>query len=93
MYVIVSNSNIVALCDKPCYVKVKPQSGALIETDAEQAEAVSVKGTLYSLPNKPPFKDAPQATVSLVDGATFMFDNFIPASQHAEDIAALEYGR
>ncbi|MBQ7609096.1 MAG: hypothetical protein IJU76_14195 [Desulfovibrionaceae bacterium] len=90
MYQIVSNGEVVALCDKPRYVRVKPQSGAYIETDAEHAEALAVNGVLYSLPDKTPIGDAPVAFVSSVDGGNFVFDNYVPASKYAASIAALE---
>ena len=49
MYEIISNGQIVSLCDKPRYIKVKPSTGCFIEATAEDAQGVSAGGKAYNL--------------------------------------------
>ena len=64
MYKIISAGKIVALCDAPRYVTRNPDTGALVETTAEDAIGVSVAGTLYNLNGGSGIPDAPAAVVS-----------------------------
>ena len=49
MYEIISEGQIVSLCDKPRYIKVKPSTGCYIEATAEDAQGVSAGGKPYNL--------------------------------------------
>lgn len=87
---IIANGEIIALVDKPRYVKIKKTSGAYIQCDKEEAEAVAVSGTLYNLPGNTNIKHiaikddetgeteevtAPEAYVREVDGGEVTFQN------------------
>lgn len=72
MYRIVSEGGVVSLCDEPRYVRRKPSTGAWIRTDEENAEAVAVRGTLYSLPGKPVVDGAPVASIMQLDGGEIL---------------------
>ena len=73
MYKIISAGKIVALCDAPRYVTRNPDTGALVETTAEDAIGVSVAGTLYNLNGGSGIPDAPEAVVSEVEGGEMVF--------------------
>lgn len=49
MYEIISEGQIVSLCDKPRYIKLKPSTGCFIEATAEDAQGVSAGGKAYNL--------------------------------------------
>ena len=49
MYEIISEGQIVSLCDKPRYIKVKPSTGCYIEATAEDAQGVSASGKPFNL--------------------------------------------
>ena len=68
MYRIVSEGKSISLCDEPRYVRRKPSTGAWIRTDEENAEAVSVRGMLYSIPGKPVIEGAPVVSIMQIDG-------------------------
>ena len=50
MYEIISEGQIVSLCDKPRYIKAKPSTGCLVEATKEDAQGVSAGGKSYNLP-------------------------------------------
>ena len=49
MYEIISEGQIVSLCDKPCFIKLKPSTGCFIEATAEDEQGVSAGGKPYNL--------------------------------------------
>lgn len=49
IYRIVTEEGVIALCDEPWYVRKNPDSGAWVHCDKNDAEMLSVNGTLYSL--------------------------------------------
>lgn len=75
MYAILSGGALVALCDKPRYVRLNPESGAYVEAEPEEAIAISVKGDLYNLPGGTAIPDAPEAVVREDDVAEYVFRN------------------
>lgn len=75
MYAIVSGGALVALCEKPRYVRRNPDSGAWVEASREQAEAVSVNGDLYNLRGGSAVPGAPEAAVREDDVAEYVFGN------------------
>ena len=81
MYKIVHNGEVKAICDAPRYVKVKPRSGALIETTADDAEFVAVHGTPYPIS---------EVAISEVDGGMFGFDEYVHMNDYKSTIASLE---
>lgn len=75
MYAILSGGALVALCDKPRYVRLNPESGTYIQAAAEDAEAIAVNGTLYNINGGSAVPDAPEAVVSEGDASEYVFDN------------------
>lgn len=49
LYRIVTSDGIIALCDEPWYVRKNPDSDAWVHCEKDEAEMLSVNGTLYSL--------------------------------------------
>lgn len=50
MVKIISEGKVIAICDEPKYIKVKPSTGVYIQTDEKHAQGIIVLGTLYNLP-------------------------------------------
>lgn len=75
MYAILSGGALVALCDKPRYVRLNPESGAYVEAAPEEAIAIAVNGELYNLPGGTAIPDAPEAVVREGDVTEYVFRN------------------
>ena len=90
MYKIISGGKIMALCDAPRYVKVKPSSGAYIQCTREEAEGISINGTLYNMPGGTAIADAPEAEALFVDGGSVLFDGYVDKAKYLTDMAYLE---
>ena len=75
MYAIISGGELVALCDKPRYVRVNPDSGCYVECARAEAIAVSVNGDLYNLGGGSAVTGAPAAVVRETDAAQYVFRN------------------
>lgn len=75
MYAILSGGELIALCDKPRYVKKNARSGVYIETDKTNAIGIAVSGKLYNIDGKNEIPDAPQAIVTQGDGSEYIFRN------------------
>lgn len=75
MKAILSAGALLALCERPRYVKRNPESGAYVEAEEAEAEGLAVGGDLYNLPGGTAIPDAPEAIVSDMDGAELIFQN------------------
>lgn len=75
MYAIISGGVLLALCDKPRYVKQNEASGAYVEAEEAQAIGIAVSGDLYNLPGGTAIPDAPEAIVTHSDIAEYVFRN------------------
>lgn len=75
MYAILSGGELVALCDKPRYVRMNPESGCYIESVPEEAIAIAVNGTLYNIEGGNAIPDAPEASVRKDDIGEYVFGN------------------
>lgn len=75
MYAILSGGALLALCDKPRYVRLNPNSGAYVEAPPEEAIAISVNGDLYNINGGSAIPDAPEAIVREDDVAEYVFHN------------------
>ena len=77
MYAIISEGNLVALCDKPRYVKVNESTGAYIEAEPEEAIAVSVNGDLYNINGGSHIPGAPEAVIADRNVEEYVFRNHV----------------
>lgn len=75
MYAVLSGGVLLALCDKPRYVKVNEASGAYVEAEVEEAIGISVNGDLYNINGGDAIPDAPEAIVTDSDIAECVFRN------------------
>lgn len=75
MYAILSGGAMLALCDKPRYVRKNPESGAYVEAEKAEAEGLAVNGSLYNLPGSNAIPDAPEATVREQELCEVVFGN------------------
>lgn len=88
MYAILSGGALVALCDKPRYVRLNPNSGCYVEAKAEEAIAVAVNGELYNINGGNAIPDAPQAVVKEDDAAEYVFGNRVRILENEEATSA-----
>ncbi len=75
MYAILSGGELLALCEKPRYVKKNAVSGAYVEAKREEAEAIAVNGELYNLPGGTAIPSAPEAVITERDIPEYVFCN------------------
>ena len=88
MYAILSGGALLALCDKPRYVRLNPDSGAYVEAAPEEAIAVSVNGNLYNINGGNAIPDAPEAIVREDDMAEYVFGNRARIAENEETAGA-----
>lgn len=88
MYAILSGGVLLALCDKPRYVKKNEASGAYVEAEATEAVGISVSGDLYNLPGSDAIPDAPEAIVTDSDITEFVFRNRARIAENEEATGA-----
>ena len=90
MYRIMSKGQIVALVDEPRYVRCKASTGAWIQCDSDEAEALAVAGTLFSLTGKVAIPDTDVATVMQVDGSEYVFNNYVDNIRYDVSMESIE---
>ncbi len=79
---------LLALCDKPRYVRLNPDSEAYVEAAPDEAIAVSVNGDLYNLSGGNAIPDAPEAIVREDDMAEYIFGNRARIAENEENAGA-----
>lgn len=84
MYAIISRGVLVALCDRPRYIKVNEKTGAYIEASEVEAIGVAVGGDVYNLNGGTAIKDAPEAVIRPNDVAEYVFRNSVKISENEE---------
>lgn len=84
MYAILSGGVLLALCDKPRYVKVNEASGAYVEVDETEAVGVSVNGNLYNINGGEAIPDVPQALITQGDVSEYVFRNRVRIAENEE---------
>jgi len=90
MYAILSGGALLALCDKPRYVRLNPDSGAFIEAAKEDAEAIAVRGELYNLPGGSAVPGAPEALAVEREVPEFVFQNQARITANESAVAGAE---
>lgn len=88
MYAIISGGVLLALCDKPRYVKKNEASGAYVEAAEAEAIGISVSGDLYNLGGKGAIPDAPEAIITHSDIAEYVFRNRVRIVENEEATGA-----
>lgn len=61
MYAIISKGELLALCERPRYVKRNAETGAYVEAAEAEAIGIAVGGEVYNLPGGTAIPDAPEA--------------------------------
>ena len=61
MYAIISKGELLALCERPRYVKRNEETGAYVEAAEAEAIGIAVGGEVYNLPGGTAIPDAPEA--------------------------------
>lgn len=88
MYAILSGGALVALCDRPRYVCINPDSGAYVEADPEEAIAIAVNGRLYNINGGNAIPGAPQAVIREDGAAEYIFSNRVRITKNEETTGA-----
>ncbi len=84
MYAILSGGALLALCDKPRYVRLNPESGAYVEAPPEEAIALAVNGDLYNINGGSAIPGAPEAVVQEGDVSEYVFGNRVRIERNEE---------
>ena len=92
MYAILSGGVLLALCDKPRYVKVNEASGAYVEAEEAEAIGVAVCGDRYNLVGGTAIPDAPEAIITHSDIAEYVFRNRVRIEENEETQGAAIIG-
>lgn len=92
MYEIISAGALVALCEKPRYIKVNEATGLYVEATASDAVGLSVAGTLYNLNGGTAIPDAPDAIVREGSAPDYIFRNRVQIEENADTTAAAIVG-
>lgn len=77
MYKITSCGELIAICEKPRYIKINPVTGIKVEATPEDAQGIAAGGVAYNLPGSTAIPDAPEAEVSESDISEFVFQNHV----------------
>lgn len=85
MYAIISGGVLLALCDKPRYVRKNEASGAYVEAEEAQAEGISVNGDLYNIGGGSAIPDAPQAVVTEGEASEYVFRNRVRIEENEKN--------
>lgn len=75
MFAILSEGALLALCERPRYVKVNEETGAYVEATAEEAVGVAVDGQVYNLPGGTAISDTPEAVIQEAEAPEYVFRN------------------
>ena len=83
-----SKGEMVDICEEPRYVK-KNDNNVYVQTSREDADGISVRGTLYNLDGRDTIPGAPQAVVTEAEGGELILQNMdrIESVNAAQSIA------
>lgn len=90
MYQIIINGEIKGFCEKPRWIKIKPETGVYIEVKFEDAIGVAFGGVVYNLFGRNEILDTPQAIVKEIDGAEVVFSDNAKITKQGENIFEVE---
>ena len=75
MYAIISKGELLALCERPRYVKRNAETGAYVEAAEAEAIGIAVGGEVYNLPGGTAIPDAPEALAQEGEAEEYVFRN------------------
>lgn len=75
MYAIISKGELLALCERPRYVKRNEENGAYVEAAEAEAIGIAVGGEVYNLPGGTAIPDAPEALAQEGEAEEYVFRN------------------
>lgn len=75
MYAIISKGELLALCERPRYVKRNEETGAYVEAAEAEAIGIAVGGEVYNLPGGTAIPDAPEALAQEGEAEEYVFRN------------------
>ena len=87
MYAILSKGELLALCERPRYVK-RNQGGVFVEAPEDKAEGIAVGGEVYNLPGGSAIPDAPEALVQEAEASEYVFRNRVRIIKNEETTGA-----
>ena len=82
MYEIIIEGRVVALCEKPLYVKVKEDTGAYVEASPDEAVGIAVNGIVYNIDGRDDIPDMPQAVVKKSSVSEYVFEHGVKISEN-----------
>lgn len=88
MYAIISEGTLLALSDRPRFVKRNAASGVYVEAAEADAIGIAVGGEVYNLPGGKAVPDAPEAMVQEADASEYVFRNRVRIIENEEATSA-----
>ena len=77
---------VIGYCDEPRYIKIKPSSGAFIQTTEAEAEGIAFLSTPYNLHNRPPMKEGLRTViVNEKDGGEILLGEIASVEEETGD--------
>lgn len=94
MYAIISKGELLALCERPRYVKRNEETGAYVEAAEAEAIGIAVGGEVYNLPGGTAIPDAPEALAQEGEAEEYVFRNHarIIENEEATNAAFVAHG-
>ena len=75
LYAIVSNGELLELCEEPRYIRLNPKTNTFVQCSEEDAEGVAAGGEAYNFDGSNAFEGKPVAYINKVDGARYTFES------------------
>lgn len=86
MYTITCGDTLLSICDSPRYVKKKEDTGAYVGAGFQDAQAVSIDGTLYNILGKRKYiEDAETVLIQQSDTSEFIFETRVAVEKNKND--------
>lgn len=86
MYAIVHGNEIISICEKPTYIKIKPNTGIYIEATPEEASGIAVAGKVYNLGDKVILEGADSVRVIKDNTGKWIYKNYNSLVQTKQEL-------
>ena len=86
MYAVMRGDEILSICEKPIYIKIKPSTGVYIEATPEEAYGIAVAGKVYNLGDRVILEGADSVYVLEDNTGEWIYRNYQSLAQAKEEL-------
>lgn len=86
MYAVMCGDEILSICEKPTYIKVKPSTGIYIEATPEEAYGIAVAGKVYNLGDRVILEGADSVYVLEDNTGEWIYKNYQSLLQTKQEL-------